>query len=93
MALHNVTDCYIAENEKTGDEEIRITVDGKDLFLGTGSNSEGEPHSLEQSEEILNNDPNWTERVRVITKLSAKGNPYEMAILSDLKRTRSIKLG
>ena len=90
--LHTVTDCYVGASQKTGELELRIVVDGQDLFFGTGKIDDRNP-TVEESEEALAADPNWVKRVRVMDKLSRQGNPYKIAILSDIVRQKSISLG
>ena len=41
--LHTVTDCYVGASQKTGDLELRIVVDGKDMFFGTGKINDRNP--------------------------------------------------
>ena len=88
-----IQDVYEGYNESLEREELRIVIDGKDLFFGTGKDEEGDPLTIEASEAKLKADKNWKSRVRIIDKVSqTTGNPYQMAVLSDVVKKRSFDL-
>jgi hypothetical protein len=83
-----IGEIYSANNTRLEKDELRIVVDGKDLFFGTGLNEDGESPSIEESIEKLRADKNWRTRVRVIEiESNTTGKSYDIAVLSD-----SIKL-
>ena len=77
----------IAQDLETEENELRLVLnDGRDLFFGAGGDT------VEESVEILKADEKWRERLIIIQKLSKKGQPYEMAILSNLKTVETLDL-
>ena len=87
----NITDVYLGENETLETEEFRIVIDGQDLFFGVGKDEEGNPLTIEEGEAKLKADKNWRARVRIIEKVSnTTGNTYQMAVLSDVVKKRSL---
>tara|TARA_R110002012_G_scaffold309677_1_gene516856 strand:- start:815 stop:1087 length:273 start_codon:yes stop_codon:yes gene_type:complete len=87
----NIQEIYHGENTRMERDELRIVIDGKDLFFGTGLNEDGEAPTIDESIEKLKADKNWRTRVRIIQRISeTTGSEYEMAVLSDVIKKASL---
>lgn len=79
---------YVGKNLDTEELELRIKVDlpnegEQDLFFGTGL-IDGEEPTIEESKQALTDDPNWRDRLIILTRKSKKNTEYKIALLSNL---------
>ena len=80
----NIQEIYHGENTRMERDELRIVIDGKDIFFG-------EAPTIDDSIEKLKADKNWRTRVRIIQRISeTTGSEYEMAVLSDVIKKASL---